>query len=223
LALSGLPLPLDGVARAAGLDEPDATGAAAAWLALGLVQRLGEPGDRPLYAVYPLQREMLTAPAHLDEADARATHIALGEFWQECFEQERQPELGLAIEVELLACLEHAEAAGDADRHRWAVGKLCVQLIPRAEYTATQDLIAPLLVHDRHPDLLRIAARAVLDTGNWKESRALGEEEQRALQSIGNRAGEAAALCQIGLVACRCGRREEAIRLHSPHEWNSDD
>ena len=61
LALVEIPLPLDGVARVAGLGEDETSDAVSHWLRLSMVQRFGEEDEVPLFAVYPLQREFLTA------------------------------------------------------------------------------------------------------------------------------------------------------------------
>ena len=160
--------------------------------------------------MYPLQRELLTDPTRLAEDDARAAHAAVAAFLQECYEQDRDRELGLTVEVELLACLEHATAAEDRPRRRWAVTKLCWQLIPHAEYAAARALVAPLLDEERHPDLLQIAARVASDTGDWKTARTLGDEEQQARVALGDRAGEAATWHQLATIDVNEGNYADA-------------
>ena len=89
LALLEVPIPLDGVASVAGSGATDVRDAAGRWLGLGLVQRFGEPGEVPLFGVYPLQRDFLTDPGRLPEAPARAAHGVAAAFFQERYEKAR--------------------------------------------------------------------------------------------------------------------------------------
>ncbi|MBM4086436.1 MAG: CHAT domain-containing protein, partial [Planctomycetes bacterium] len=136
LAVVEVPLPLDGVAAVAGFAEPQAQEALGRWLRLGLLQRFGEPGEIPLWAVYPLQREFLTQADRLGGPAAREAHGTAAAFFQNCYEKDREEELRLPIGVELLACLHHATAAGDKERQCWAAVALSWRLISRAEYAA---------------------------------------------------------------------------------------
>lgn len=210
LAVARLPLPLDGVRRAAGLDEATAAQAVDRWLGLGLLQRLGEPDQLPLYAVYPLQRDLLTDSTRLGRDDACAAHTAMASFLQECYEQDREDELRLTVEVRLLACLEHATAAEDRVRRRWAVTKLGQGLIQRAEFAAAQKLIEPLLQEEHHPDLLQIAVHVATETGDWRTARALGEEEQKARVAIGDRKGEAVTWHNLATIDLKEGKYSAA-------------
>ena len=189
MALLEVPLPSRRGARqpASEAHSQDATGR---WLGLGLVQRFGNRRS-PLTGL-SVQREFLTRPERLPDTQAREAHGAAAAFFQECFEKDREQELRLPIGVELLACLHHANAAGDKPRRRWAVAQLGRRLINRAEFASARELVGPLLTEDRHPDLLQVAARVALETGDWKAARTLTEEEQQARQAIGDRANERA-------------------------------
>ena len=205
LALVEIPLPLDGVARVAGLGENEAANGTDRWLRLGLLQRFGEPDEAPLFAVYPLQRDFLTAPERVAAAQAREAHSAAAAFFQECFQKDREQELRLAIGAELRACLYHATEAGDRERRRWAVVELCWRMIQRADFAPARELAEPLLTEVRHPDLLQVIARVASDTGDWKQARTLSEEEQAARQALGDRAGEAATWHSLATIDLREG------------------
>ncbi|MFN0128663.1 MAG: hypothetical protein ACKV19_18485 [Verrucomicrobiales bacterium] len=201
LALAVEALPLDGVARVAGIDPSGAEDFARRCVGLSLLQCFGERDETELFAIYPLQREFFTAPERLAEEPRREAHLAASAFFRECFEKNREKELRMSFITGLLACLHHATAAGDLDGRIWATSKLAWPMIRHADYAEALTLVEPLLSESRHPDLLKIAARCASDTGDWPEARKLGGEEQKALQAIGDRAGEAATLAQIGMVA----------------------
>jgi hypothetical protein len=115
-------------------------------------------------------------------------------------------------------CLEHAVAAGDHTQRRWAVVTLCWRLILRAEYGAVRALVDPLLEHERHPDLLTVAARVASGTGDWRTARQLADEERLARTAEGDRAGEAATwhqLATIDLNEGNCADARESGRLKS--------
>ena len=192
LALLDVPIPLDGVASVTGSSVADARDAAIQWLGLGLVQRFAEPDEVPLFGVYPLQREFLTQLARLPEASARAAHGAAAAFFQESFEKAREEDLRLPLAVQLWACMQHANAAGDTEGRRWAAIRLSRRMQRRAEFQAALDLLEPLLRDERHPALLAKTADALQSLGEWKEARRRYTEALLMLQTIGDRAGEAA-------------------------------
>ncbi len=171
LALLEPPLPLDGVARVTGLDEVGAQYCIADWLKFGLVQPFHEKGELTLYAIYPLQRSYLATPELLAPETALATHAAAAAFFQSTFEKDRESELGLEIEEELSACLQHATAAGDAERQRWAVVRLSDRLRRRSEFRAALELTEVLLLDASHPELLLASANALESLGDWKKAR----------------------------------------------------
>jgi tetratricopeptide (TPR) repeat protein len=200
LALVGEALPPDGVARVAALEPGNEEAFTRRCTALSLLQRFGEENEAQLFAVYPLQREFFTAAERLPEADRRGAHLAAAGFFRECYEKDREEELGLSIMAELLACLHHAAGAGDFALQVWAAVKLARRQIQRAEYASALSLAGPLLAEHRHPDLLQIAARCASATGDWPQARQLAEEEQRERQVIGDRAGEAATWHQLATI-----------------------
>ena len=145
LALLEAPIPLDGVASVAGLGATDVRNAAGRWLGLGLVQRFGEPVEVPLFGVYPLQRDFLTDPDRLPEAPARAAHGVAAAFFQERYEKARGEDLRLPLAVQLWACMQHANGAGDTERRRWAAILLSRQMHRRVSSSRRWSLAgAPL-------------------------------------------------------------------------------
>jgi len=213
LALVVEALPLDGVARVAGMGPTEAEAFARRCVGLSLLQSFGERDEVVLLAIYPLQREFFTAPERLVPEPRLEAHLAAATFFRECFEQDREKELRLSFMTELLACLRHATAAGDLDGRIWATSKLAGPMIRHADFAEALALVEPLLEESRHPDLLHIAARSALQTADWRKARRLTEEERSARQAIGDRAGEAATLAQIAVSAFKRKRLKPAASL----------
>src|SRR5262249_56714220 len=92
LAISELPLPVDGVMRITGLEAAPATSSLEAGVAFGLVQRFDEP-DRPsLYHPPGLLRPWLASGERLPGPAARLVHRDLAAFWQSSYEADREEE-----------------------------------------------------------------------------------------------------------------------------------
>jgi hypothetical protein len=112
-------------------------------------------------------------------------------------------------------------AAGDHTLRRWAVVTLCWRLILRAEYGAARALVDPLLEHERHPDLLTVAARVASGTGDWRTARQLADEERLARAAEGDRAGERASGHVASAGHDRLERRElrRRTRIRPPEKF----
>ena len=212
LAVTEVPLPLDGVALVSGIGDSDVHNAIDQWLQLGLLQRFCENGEIPLFAVYPLQRAFLIETARLDEGAAHDAHQAAAAFLRRTHEDKREKELRLPIVMELLACLYHATEAQDRDSRRWAAVKLASRLVSCAEYEAAVALVEPLLLDGRHPDVLNILARVRLETSDWKPARELYIEVLELRQSLEDRSGEASAWHNLASIDKNEGNREAARR-----------
>ena len=210
VAVTAVPLPLDGIAMVAGLDELAAEEALRQWLTRALIQRFGEADETPLFAVYPLQRSFLTAEAHLDDTARTEAHRAAAAFLQAAFEEDREDELRLHFMEELLACRYHAEQGGDNRGLRWAVGRLATILQRQSEYKGVLAAILPILEQDRHPELLRIAGDALPPLGMWSKARACYEEALLEYEAHGDRKGEATTLHNLAAISLQEGKLTQA-------------
>ena len=94
--------------------------------------------------------------------------------------------------------MQHANAAGDTERRRWAAIHLSRRMQRRAEFQAALELLEPLLGDERHHSLLVDTANALESLGEWKEARRRYTEALAMLQAIGDRAVEAATWHQTG-------------------------
>jgi tetratricopeptide (TPR) repeat protein len=190
LAVSELPLPVDGVAAIveAGADALEPT--LDACVAFGLLQRFDEADQPSLYHPPGLLRPWLSDPERLPEPDSRAIDRRLAAFWRSCYETDREAELRVPIDVELAACRVHAQRSGDLPTFRWATVRLSWRLERRAEWFAARALLHEVPDDGHDAESLRSLARLENSLGEWKTARGLLE---RALQCSDDRAGEAAA------------------------------
>lgn len=191
-------LPSDGVAQVSGLDSADEF--LGQCVGRSLLQRFGESGEVDLFAIYPLQRDFFTDPLRLPEEAHREAHLAAAAFFRECYESDREEDLRISFMAELFTCLYHFTAADDLGGQIWAVDKIARPLIRHAEYGRALDLVSPFLEKARHIDLLAIAARCALDTGEWKRARELYSEEIKSRTDSSDRQGEADVWHNLGTI-----------------------
>ncbi len=116
-AVVELPVPIEGVASVSGFNKAECVTKLSNWIAAGLAQRFDDnEDDSPLYAIYPLLRDFLTAPTRLSPDQLHLAHSAAAEFFQNRFEGERSGSSLPSIPLELTACYLHALHAGDGER-----------------------------------------------------------------------------------------------------------
>ena len=181
LALSELPLPLDAVTLITGLGPDEAARSLDACVAFGLAQPFLDTDLPTLYHPPGLLRPWLTAPERLAEADARRVHGQLAAFWRSSYDAERETELRVPIDVELLVCREHAQLAGDGPTFRWATVRLAWRLQRRAEWRDAQDLLEQVPDADRDADCLLVLADVETSLGDWKLARRHLERASKLL------------------------------------------
>src|SRR5262249_38798229 len=131
LALSELPLPVDAVILLTGHDQQQAVQYLENCVAFGLLQRFDESGLPSLYQPPGLLRPWLSAPERLSLDDARAAHRHLAQFWKSTYENDREQELRVPIDVELSVCRIHSKQGGDSPTFRWASRMLARRLSRR--------------------------------------------------------------------------------------------
>ena len=145
ISLVEMPLPIDGISRIAGLVPTKTEKIVEQWYSLGLVLQFSSEASVRLYSVHPLQREFYSHPSRLVPDQVKAAHLAAAILFRDCFEVNREEELGWSVTTELLACLRHATAAGDQDMRRWAALRLSRRLQGKSEYRAALEFIEPLV------------------------------------------------------------------------------
>ena len=145
ISLVEMPLPIDGISRVAGLVQTKTEKVVEQWFNLGLVLQFSSEKAVRLYSVHPLQREFYTHPSRLAPDQVKAGHLAAAILFRDCFEVNREEELGWSVTAELLACLRHATTAGDQDMRRWAALRLSRRLQGKSEYRAALEFIEPLV------------------------------------------------------------------------------
>ena len=213
LALVFEALPIDGVATVAGLDANDTGGFVSRCVGLSLLQCFGEADEVRTFAVYPLQREFFTASERLADEPRREAHLAAAAFFRRCLEGGGGEAFCLAIVAGLIACLHHAAEAGDYNNRIWSVDNLVWPLIGRGEYDAVLTLAEPLLRELRHPDILAIVARCLLEKGDWVESKKLACEELAERERFGDQNGEARVLHHLARIEFKEGNHRIAREL----------
>jgi len=213
LSVTAVPLPLDGVSLVAGFGEGRATDAVAAWLSRALIQRFGESGEMTLYAIYPLQRAFLLCRKRLEEEVQRRAHKEMSRFLRKSYETNHRFDPTMSAESLWAHCLYHADSGEDIDCCRWAATRLANKLLRLAEYQPALDLIEPLLLRDRSPDLLKVTADILEAMGEWKRARQYYEEALATFHALHDRAAESSTLHQLASLDCREGDYGKARRL----------
>jgi tetratricopeptide (TPR) repeat protein len=171
LAISELPLPIDGVMRLAGADETLAGSSLEAGFAFGLLQRFDEPDLPSLYHPPGLLRPWLSDPDRLPEPEASLVHRDLAAFWRSSLEAGRAIELRIPVEVELRACRAHAERGEDAATFQWATVRLAWMLERRVEWSAARALLEQIPDPERDADCLLALSSVEASLGEWKAAR----------------------------------------------------
>jgi tetratricopeptide (TPR) repeat protein len=171
LAISELPLPIDGVMRITGSDESLAGSSLGAAFAFGLLQRFGEPDLPSLYHPPGLLRPWLADPDRLPEAEASLVHQHLAAFWRSSFEAGRVAELRVLNEVELRVCRSHAERGEDAATFQWATLQLALMLEGRVEWSAARMLLEQIPESELSADCLLALSSVEVSLGEWKAAR----------------------------------------------------
>ncbi len=140
LAISELPLPIDGVTRITGADEALVRSSLNAGVAYGLLQPFDEPDLPSLYHPPGLLRPWLSGPSRLAGPEASLVHRNLAAFWRSSLEADREAELRVPVEVELWVCRTHAGRGEDAETFQWATVRLAEMLHRRADWSARKSL-----------------------------------------------------------------------------------
>ena len=192
LAVSEQPLPSDGLALAAGLPESQAVAGIATAANYGLAQVFAEPGKPTLYHVPGLIRGWLTTEDRLPAEARRAVDATLARFWKASYEKDRESDLQVTIEVELLACRTHAERAGLVDEFRWASLHLARRLTALAEWKAARGMLEEISEQDRDGPAWHQLATIDVHEGAYPAARDKLARSLAITQQIGDRAGEAA-------------------------------
>ncbi len=210
LGLSELPLPLDGVATIAELDEPTALAHLTTALNYGLAQRLDEPELPSLYQCPGLLRPWLATRDLLHPADVTSTQGRLGRFWRSSYEADREGELRTPIEVELTTAREHARQGDDMPTFQWATRCLTNPLIRRSQWGEARSLLEEIPEPDRDGSTWHALATIDVNRGDYE---AAAEKFGRSLamkQSLGDRAGEAATWHNLATIDLNRGDYEAA-------------
>jgi tetratricopeptide (TPR) repeat protein len=197
LAVSELPLSVDGLAHLASLPESEPTATLAAGASYGLVQIFVEESKPTLYHVPGLIRGWLSAEARLSPDARRSVDAVCARFWKKSYESDREDELQVAIDVELLTCRTHAERAGLSDEAHWATSVLCQRLIDRSEWRAAREMLNGVPDSRRDGNTWHQLAAIDLNEGNYAEARKKFDKALTMQQAIGDRAGEAATWHQL--------------------------
>src|SRR5207244_2547148 len=110
----------------------------------GLAQVFAEAGKPARYHVAGLIRGWLTAVDRLAAEVRQAAEETLSRFWKESYERNREEELQVAIDVELLTCREHARRAGLTEEFHWAILRLARRLSDRAEWKTARAMLVEI-------------------------------------------------------------------------------
>jgi tetratricopeptide (TPR) repeat protein len=208
LAVSELPLPVDGVAETVEAEPEALEPSLNACVAFGLLQRFDEADLPSLYHPPGLLRPWLSDPDRLPEQDARAIDRRLAAFWRSCFERRRASELRVPINVALDACRVHAWRGEDIPVFRWATVRLGNALERRSEWFAARALLNEIPDDAHDAESLRSLASLESSLGAWKAARDL---LRRALESSGDdRAGEAVTWHELATIDLREGDHASA-------------
>ncbi len=113
LSISELPLPIEAAMLFAVTDEAQTRSSLEAGVAFGLLQRFDEPDLPSLYHPPGLLRPWLSDSERLPEQEASVVHRRLAAFWRSTIDADRERQLRVPIEVELLACRFHAQNGDD--------------------------------------------------------------------------------------------------------------
>jgi tetratricopeptide (TPR) repeat protein len=198
LAISDLPLPMDGVMRIAEADETLVGSSLEAGFAFGLLQRFDEPDLPSLYHPPGLLRPWLSDPERLPEADASIVHERLAAFWRSSFEANREVELRVPVEVELWICRAHAKCSEDPATFQWATIWLSRLLERRTEWIAARELLEQIPEPERDTDCLMVLAGVEFLLGEWKAARIHFEDAHQRMPNGSLR--EALALHQLATI-----------------------
>jgi tetratricopeptide (TPR) repeat protein len=210
LALSRLSLvfqelPLDGVARVAGIEPAHAADFARRCVGIGLLQRFGEGDEVALFAVYPVLREFLTSSERLPLAERQSGHLAAAKFFREAFEQEHMTDVFPNFATLLGLCAIHYDDSSDLDGRIWADSAVASWLVNIAEYAGAMGMVERLLTETRHPDLVRIVRRCAMGVGDWVHARTLALEELELRRERLDTDGEGDVWHALGLINSGAG------------------
>jgi tetratricopeptide (TPR) repeat protein len=192
LALSLLPLPPDGAAAIAGLDEAAAGRALDSGVEYGLLQRFDAPEGPSLFQPPGLLRRWLTDVERLPNDEAAETHRRLAAFWQDAYERGREAELRVHPGLELEACRHHGRLGGDVGRWRWAACRLARHLERITEWRRAYELIEEIPESLRDGACWHHLATIDLNEGHYAAAREKFGKSLSIMQAIGDKAGEAA-------------------------------
>jgi len=192
VALSVLPLPADGVAAAADLDEAGARRCLEGGVEYGLLQRFDAPDGPSLYQPPGLLRAWLTDLERLPAGDATETHRRLAEFWQNAHERDRTDDLRVNVGSALAGCWHHARLGGDIERWRWAALRLSGHLERSGEWPQAYGLLNEIPESQRDGACWHQLGMVELRQGNYAAAREKFGKSLTISQAIGDKAGEAA-------------------------------
>jgi tetratricopeptide (TPR) repeat protein len=198
LAMSELPLPPDALAGLLGKDEQAAVVAANAGVAYGLLQAFPVEELPILYHPPGLLRPWLIEEERLSTDDTRAAHSYLARFWRESYEQDREGDLRVPIDIELLACRSHAREAGDWSILCWATNQLASRLIEVSEWRQSRALLQDIPEADRDGDVWHNLASIDLHEGDYPAARERFGRALQKLHQISDKAGEADTWHRLG-------------------------
>ncbi|WP_162136248.1 tetratricopeptide repeat protein, partial [Zavarzinella formosa] len=210
LAVSELPLPTDGLAQLAGQSPDDAQEAADEAANYGLVQRFTDVDLPTRYQTPGLIRDWLSGESRLSPPDRKTANGKLAKFWKKCYEEDREKELQVAVDVELLVCRAHAKRAEQSEEFQWATYHLSRRLERIAEWREARKLLMEIPESERDGQAWHQLASIDLREGKYAEARAGFAKAFAIRQAIGDRAGEAAAWHQLASIDVNEGKYAEA-------------
>ncbi|MDY3559534.1 tetratricopeptide repeat protein [Gemmata sp. JC673] len=208
LAVSELPLPLDGLAQLA--DGAESATSIERAVEYGLAQRFAETDQPPLYAVPGLIRNWLIEEERLSPAARRAADGALARFWKAIYERDREDELRVSVDVGLLACRTHALRAELQEERNWATTRLSNLWNARAEWKAARAILEEIPDDERDGRIWHSLATIDMREGSYPAARGNFAKSQVIKQAIGDKAGEAATWSNLATIDANEGNNPAA-------------